>query len=76
MKILIGKVVSTKTEKTAVVAVETKKAHPIYKKRVKQTKKYQAHDELKVKEGDWVKLAEVRPISKMKKWKIIEIIKK
>lgn len=76
MKTFIGEVVSTKMDKTAVVVVETKKAHPLYKKRVKKTKKYHAHNELEVKEGDRVLIVETRPISKTKKWKIVEIIKK
>lgn len=76
MKTFIGKVVSAKMDKTAVVAVETKKAHPLYKKRVKKTKKYHAHDELGVKEGDLVKIVETRPRSSTKKWKIVEKVGK
>lgn len=76
MKTFIGRVVSTKMDQTAVVAVETKKIHPLYKKRVKKTKKYPAHDELGVKEGDLVKIVETRPISKTKKWKIVEKVEK
>lgn len=74
MKTFIGKVVSTKMDKTAVVAVETKKPHPLYKKRVKKTKKYHAHDELGVKEGELVKITETRPISKTKRWKVVEVV--
>lgn len=76
MKTFIGRVVSTKMDQTAVVVVETKKMHPLYKKRVKKTKKYHAHDELGVKEGDLVKIIETRPISKTKKWKIVEKVEK
>lgn len=76
MKTFIGRVVSTKMDQTAVVAVETKKMHPLYKKRFKKTKKYHAHDELGVKEGDLVKIVETRPISKTKKWKIVEKVEK
>lgn len=76
MKTFIGRVVSTKMDQTAVVAVETKKIHPLYKKGVKKTKKYPAHDELGVKEGDLVKIVETRPISKTKKWKIVEKVEK
>lgn len=76
MKTFIGRVVSTKMDQTAVVAVETKKIHPLYKKRVKKTKKYHAHDELGVKEGDLVKIVETRPISKTKKWRIVEKVEK
>lgn len=76
MKTFVGKVVSTKMDKTAVVAVETKKAHPIYKKRVKKTKKYHVRDGLGVEEGDRVKIVEIRPMSKTIRWKMMEKIKK
>jgi len=76
MKTFIGQVVSTKMKKTVVVIVETKKPHPVYKKRVKKTKRYHVHDELGVKEGDWVKIGEIRPVSKTKRWKIVEVVKK
>lgn len=76
MKSLIGTVISTKMEKTATVEVERIKVHPIYKKRIKVKKKFHAHDEIGVKEGDKVKMQECRPISKTKKWKIVEVIKK
>lgn len=76
MKIFEGKVISTKMEKTATVEVEVFKTHPLYKKRIRRTKKYHAHDEIGVKEGDWVKIGECRPISKTKKFKILEVIKK
>ncbi|HUS51965.1 MAG TPA: 30S ribosomal protein S17 [Candidatus Bathyarchaeia archaeon] len=76
MKMLVGKVISTKMDKTAVVAVETKKAHPLYKKAVKKTKKYHVHDELGVEEGAQVKIAENRPLSKTKRWRIAEVVKK
>lgn len=75
MKKLVGKVVSTKMTKTAVVEVERHKTHPLYKKRIKFTKKIHAHDEIGVKEGDKVVMMEIKPISKTKKWKIIEVIK-
>jgi len=76
MKSLIGTVISTKMEKTAAVEVERIKVHPIYKKRIKVKKKFHAHDEIGVKEGDKVRIQECRPISKTKKWKIVEVIKK
>ncbi|MGB9706846.1 MAG: 30S ribosomal protein S17 [Microgenomates group bacterium] len=72
MKILEGVVTSTKMKKTATVLVERFKVHPLYKKRVKVKKKYHAHDQLGVKVGDRVKIQECRPISKTKRWKIIE----
>lgn len=76
MKPLIGVVTSTKMNKTATVLVERVKVHPLYKKRFRVKKKYHAHDELGVKDGDRVKIKECRPISKTKSWRIIEIIKK
>jgi len=76
MKILEGVVTSTKMAKTATVLVERFKVHPLYKKRVKVKKKYHAHDEIGVKVGDKVKIQECRPISKTKRFKIIEVIKK
>lgn len=67
-----GIVVSDKMDKTIVVAVDTFKAHPKYLKRYIVTKKYKAHDpENRFKIGDKVKIAEVRPISKDKKWVVI-----
>jgi len=75
MKGFIGKVVSTKMKKTATVEVVRVVAHPIYKKRFKKTKKYQVHDELGAKKGDTVRFVASRPYSKLKKWKIVEIIK-
>lgn len=76
MKKLEGLVVSKKMKKTALVLVERKKIHPLYKKGIKVAKKYPVHDEIGVKEGQWVKIQECRPISKTKKWKISEVIKK
>jgi small subunit ribosomal protein S17 len=75
MKIFTGKVISTKSAKTAVVAVERIVVHPLYKKRFKRVKKYQVHDERGTKEGEMVKFVACKPISKTKKWKIIEVIK-
>ncbi len=74
MKIFTGKVISTKMSKTATVAVERVVVHPMYKKRFKRTKKYHVHDELGVKAGDRVSFTACKPISKLKKWKIIEVI--
>jgi small subunit ribosomal protein S17 len=75
MKIFIGKVIGTKTAKTATVAVERVVIHPLYKKRFKRFTKFQVHDELGVKVGDRVKFADSRPYSKSKKWKITEVVK-
>jgi len=72
-KILIGTVISTKMKKTVVVKVERKFRHPLYKKVIVRHKKYKAHnEELKLKEGDQVKIIETRPISKDKHFKVIE----
>lgn len=76
MKIFTGKVISKKMDKTATVAVESVKLHPIYKKRLKRAKKYQVHDELGTKVGQTVSFAASKPYSKTKKWKIVEIIDK
>lgn len=74
-KVRIGKVVSDKMDKTIVVATEKLVAHPLYNKQVKQTKKYKAHDEEnKCKIGDIVKIMETRPLSKDKRWRLVEIV--
>ncbi|HOJ62875.1 MAG TPA: 30S ribosomal protein S17 [Spirochaetota bacterium] len=74
---MIGIVKSDKMDKTVVVSVEYNKMHPLYKKYVKKTKKFKAHDENnECKEGDLVRIESCRPISKEKKWRVVEIIKK
>ncbi len=74
---LVGKVVSDKADKTITVLVETYKNHPLYKKRVKYSKKYTAHDEKnEAKVGDKVRIAETRPLSKTKRFRLVEIIEK
>ncbi|QSX05998.1 30S ribosomal protein S17 [Sedimentibacter sp. zth1] len=74
-KVRIGKVVSDKMDKTIVVATEKLVAHPLYKKQVKKSKKYKAHDEEnKCKIGDIVKIMETRPLSKDKRWRLVEIV--
>jgi len=75
MKVFIGKVISTPTDKTAKVAVTRVVVHPLYKKRLKKIRKYLVHDEIGAKVGDNVKFVATRPISKMKKWKITEVEK-
>ncbi len=75
MKIFTGRVVSKKMEKTATVVVERVMIHPIYKKRYKKTKRYHVHDELGTKVGDKVIFVPSKPISKLKRWKITEIVK-
>jgi small subunit ribosomal protein S17 len=74
-KVQVGKVVSNKMEKTIVVAIETYKKHDLYHKRIKYTKKFKAHDENnEAKIGDVVKIMETRPISKDKRWRLVEIV--
>jgi small subunit ribosomal protein S17 len=73
-KVKKGLVVADKMDKTVVVAVETRKVHPLYKKAVRVTKKYKAHDENNAcKIGDTVKIIETRPLSKEKRWRVVEI---
>ena len=74
-KTRIGKVVSTKMDKTAVVAVETLRRHPLYRKTFKRVVKYKAHDEdNQCKLGDKVRIIETRPLSRHKRWRVAEII--
>ena len=74
---LIGVVVSDKANKTITVKVETYKKDPIYKKRIKYSKKYTAHDEENVaKVGDKVRLVATRPLSKTKRYELAEVIEK
>jgi len=74
-KVRIGTVVSNKMDKTIVVAVEELVRHPMYGKSIKRTKKFKAHDELnQCKIGDKVKIMETRPLSKEKRWRLVEII--
>lgn len=75
MKVFIGQVVSKKMEKTATVVIERVVIHPIYKKRFKRTKKYHVHDELGTNIGDTVSFSASKPYSKLKRWKIVEIVK-
>lgn len=76
-KVEIGKVVSDKMDKTIVVAVETYKKHNLYHKRIKYTKKYKAHDvNNEAKIGDTVKIMETRPLSKDKRFRLVEIVEK
>jgi len=76
-KVRIGTVTSDKMEKTITVSVETVKQHPLYKKTIKTSKKYKVHDENnEAKTGDIVKIIETRPLSKDKRWRLIEIMRK
>ncbi len=76
-KVKVGKVISDKMEKTIVVAVEDVKQHPIYKKAVKSTVKFKAHDDKEeAKIGDIVSIMETRPLSKTKRWRLVKIIER
>jgi small subunit ribosomal protein S17 len=76
MKIFTGEVISTKMARTATVRVNRIVAHPIYKKRIKLSKKYHVHDDLGGRVGDTVRFAASAPKSKLKKWKTVEIVDK
>jgi len=72
-----GKVVKNKMEKSIIVAIERKVAHPLYKKYFKRTTKFYAHDEKnEAGVGDTVKIMETRPLSKLKRWRLVEIVTK
>ena len=74
-KVRTGTVVSDRMEKTIVVAVERRSAHPIYGKQVVRTKKFHAHDEEgQARVGDTVRIMETRPLSKTKRWRLVEIV--
>ena len=74
-KTRIGTVVSDKTDKTVVVAVDSPRQHPVYKKNIRRVVKYHVHDEKnQCKTGDKVMIIETRPISKLKRWRVAEII--
>ena len=76
-KVMTGTVVSNKMDKTIVVAVETSFKHPIYGKIVKRTYKLKAHDEEnQCQIGDKVKVMETRPLSKDKRWRLVEVVEK
>ena len=76
-KVRVGKVISDKMDKTVVVAIEDRVAHPLYKKIVGRTYKLKAHDEENTcGVGDIVKVMETRPLSKDKRWRVVEIVEK
>ena len=76
-KVRVGVVVSNKMDKTIVVAIETRVKHKLYGKYVKRTKKLKAHDEENICQvGDRVKVMETRPLSKDKRWRLVEIIER
>jgi small subunit ribosomal protein S17 len=76
-RIITGKVASDKMDKTIVVAVETTKPHGRYKKLIKHTTKFKAHDEEnQAKEGDLVRIEESRPLSRDKRWSLVEVVER
>lgn len=76
-KVRTGKVMSDKMDKTIVVGVETFISHPLYGKKIKRTTKFKAHDENnECNMGDKVKIMETRPLSKQKRWRLVEILEK
>ena len=77
LKERVGEVVSAKMEKTIVVRVEPRMPHPKYKKIIRLQKKFYAHDEeKKAKQGDTVRIIECRPLSRLKRWTLVEVVKK
>jgi small subunit ribosomal protein S17 len=77
VKTKIGRVVSDAMEKSVVVKVEYLVSHPLYKKRIKQSSKFMANDEKNICSiGDKVKIIETRPLSKRKRWRVVEILEK
>jgi small subunit ribosomal protein S17 len=76
-KTRLGRVVSNKMDKTVVVTVETRRHHPVYKKTVRRISRYKVHDEKnECQPGDTVRLEETRPLSKEKRWRVVEIVTK
>ena len=76
-KTRVGRVVSNKMDKTVIVAVERKVAHHLYGKQMTRTKKLYVHDqENAAREGDLVRITETRPLSKLKRWRVVEIVEK
>jgi len=76
-KTKLGRVVSNKMDKTVVVAVESYRPHPVYKRQVRRIKRFKAHDEQNACAiGDVVRIEETRPLSKEKRWRVVEILSK
>lgn len=74
-KSLVGRVVSDRMDKTVVVLVERIAPHPLYGRRIKRSKKYMAHDETnQVRIGDLVRIMETRPLSRHKRWRVVEVL--
>jgi small subunit ribosomal protein S17 len=76
-KLKVGRVTSDKMDKTITVVIEDFISHPLYSKRVKRTKKFKAHDENNIAGiGDKVKIMETRPLSRDKRWRLVEVVEK
>jgi small subunit ribosomal protein S17 len=76
-KVRVGTVLSDKMDRTLVVGVARRVAHPLYGKQVTRTKKYYAHDESgEARQGDTVRIVETRPLSKTKRWRLVEIVER
>ena len=76
-KTRFGRVVSDKMNKTVIVAVDTPRSHPLYRKTIRSAVKYKAHDEKnQCRTGDMVRIVETRPLSKDKRWRVAEIVTK
>lgn len=76
-KLMQGRVVSDANDKSIVVEVETRKQHPFFKKMVKRSKRFMAHDEKnECRAGDTVRIMETRPLSKRKRWRLLEIVER
>ncbi len=76
-KTRIARVLSSNMDKTVIVAVESAKHHPLYRKTMKRVVKYKAHDEKKeCQEGNLVRIEETRPLSKEKRWRVVEVVSK
>ncbi len=74
-KFFQGRVISTKMEKTAVVLREERRPHPLYRRIMVRRKKFYADNQLGAKEGDWVEIKETRPLSKLKRFRIVKILR-
>ncbi|MGH7922303.1 MAG: 30S ribosomal protein S17 [Candidatus Dormibacteraceae bacterium] len=76
-KVRVGRVVSDRMQKTVVVAIEERKSHPLYKKVIRHQERLKAHDEEdECRIGDLVRLMETKPLSKDKRWRVVEIVEK
>lgn len=76
-KVRLGTVLSDRMEKTVIVGVRSRAAHPLYGKQVVRTKKYYAHDEEgQARQGDVVRIVETRPLSKHKRWRLVEVVER